>query len=167
MQQVGAKPTEGRQEDVKLSCVAELTCCVRTTGTPLPSIPPGKQKTKLPRALCTWFSKTVQGNAPRQWEDTRWEAGMAAGWPCMQILSFSKVKSQAYKNIGSRHRKMHSAVFNHFTGGIDFILFPLAPDQAQLLTGIFHYPVANTPGQSGHLTNSHPDPPPQQQRGLA
>lgn len=91
---------------------------------------------------------------------------MAAGWPCMQILSFSKVKSQAYKNIGSRHRKMHSAVFNHFTGGIDFILLPLAPDQAQLLTGIFHYPVANTSGQSGHLTNSTLTPLPSSSEGL-
>lgn len=54
---------------------------------------------------------------------------------------------------------MHSALFYRFTGGIDFILFPLAPDQARLLAGIFHYPVANTPGQAGRLTDLHSDPP--------
>lgn len=132
------------------------------------SHPLGKQKKKLSRALCTWFSKIIQGNGSQAvWEDTRQEAGTAAGWPCMPIL-FSKIKSQAYKNIGSRRRKMHSVLFYRFAGGIDFILFSLAPDQAQLLTGIFHYPVANTPGQSGRLTNLHSDPPlQQQQRGLA
>lgn len=55
---------------------------------------------------------------------------------------------------------MHSVLFYRFAGGIDFILFPLAPDQARLLAGIFHYPVANIPGRSGRLTDLHSDTPP-------
>lgn len=84
---------------------------------------------------------------------------MTTGWPCARLFFFFKIKSQAYKNIGSRRRKMQSVLFYRFAGGIDFILFPLAPDQARLFTGIFHYPVANIPGQSGRLTDLHSDLP--------
>lgn len=95
------------------------------------------------------------------------KSGTTAGWPRALLLFFFKIKSEAYKNIGSRRRKMHSVLFYQFASGIDFILFPLAPDQARLLAGIFHYPTANIPGQSGHLTDLHSDPPLQQRQDCA
>lgn len=84
---------------------------------------------------------------------------MTTGWPCARLFFFFKIKSQAYENIGSRRRKTQSVLFYRFAGGIDFILFPLAPDQARLFRGIFHYPVANIPGQAGRLTDLHSDLP--------
>jgi len=128
----------------------------------------GNQKTKPSGALCVRSSQTIHRNGTQAArEDTGKKPGTTAGWPCTCLFFFFKIKSPAYKNIGSGRRKMHSVLFYHFAGGIDFILFPLAPDQARLLAGIFHYPVANIAGQSGRLTDLHSDPPLQQRRDRA